>query len=412
MTAAVLVVNCGSSSVKYRLLEPDPGRLLASGLVERIGQSTSRILHRTLTGATPTEHTKDRPIADHAEAMDAVADAFATHGPALDNGLVAVGHRAVHGGDRFSAPTLVDDDVLGAIDALASLAPLHNPAVATGIRAARKQFPDLPHVAVFDTAFHHDLPARAATYAVPRRWREEYGVHRYGFHGTSHQYVAHRTAELLGRAVEDVNTIVLHLGNGASACAVAGGHSVDTSMGFTPLAGLVMGTRSGDVDPALPEYLQRVAGLDPAAVNAELNSRSGLLALAGASDVREVTERAVAGDPDAELALDVYCYRIRCYVGAYYAALGRLDAISFTAGVGENSAVIRQRALTGLDQLGIVIDPALNDARDHHARPISPPGTPVAVLVVPTNEELQIARQTLDLVRHVTSAAPGAGRGD
>jgi acetate kinase len=411
MTTAVLVVNCGSSSVKYRLLEPDAGRLLASGLVERIGESTGRVLHRTLAGTTPVEHVESRQVTDHAEAMDAVAAAFAAHGPTLDDGLVAVGHRAVHGGDRFSAPTFVDDDVLGAIDALASLAPLHNPAVATGIRAARKQFPDLPHVAVFDTAFHHDLPARASTYAVPRRWREKYGVHRYGFHGTSHQYVAHRTAELLGRAVEDVNTIVLHLGNGASACAVAGGRSIDTSMGFTPLAGLVMGTRSGDVDPALPEYLQRVAGLIPAEVNAELNSRSGLLALAGASDLREVTTRALAGDPDAELALDVYCYRIRCYVGAYYAALGRLDAISFTAGVGENSAVIRQRALAGLERLGIVVDPALNDATGHHARAISQPDAPVTVLVVPTDEELQIARQTLDLVRRRVPAASGTQRG-
>jgi acetate kinase len=408
VSARVLVLNCGSSSVKYRLLEPDSGRPLAVGLVERIGEPGGRVVHRTLDGAGSAEHAEERAVVDHAAALDAVTGAFAAHGPGLD-GIVAVGHRAVHGGDRFTAPTLVDDDVLRAIDELAALAPLHNPAVATGMRAARKVFPDLPHVAVFDTAFHHDLPARASTYAVPRRWREEFGVHRYGFHGTSHAYVARRTAEVLGRRVEDVNTIVLHLGNGASACAVAGGRSIDTSMGFTPLPGLVMGTRSGDVDPALPEYLRRVAGLDAADVNRELNSRSGLLALAGVSDVREVTSRALAGDPDAELALDVYCYRIRCYVGAYYAALGRLDAISFTAGVGENSAAVRERALAGLDRLGIAVDPDRNAAARREARIISPDGSAVAVLVVPTDEELEIARQTLDLVR-AGDRLPGAGQ--
>jgi acetate kinase len=396
MSAPILVLNCGSSSVKYRLVEPETGRRYATGLVERIGEQTGRIIHRV---PPESEHVEERRIVDHSDAVDAVIQAFATYGPALDDGIMAVGHRAVHGGDRFTAPVLVDDDVLAAIDDLASLAPLHNPAVATGIRAARKALPGLPHVAVFDTAFHHDMPARAATYAVPRLWRTEYGVHRYGFHGTSHSYVARRTAEVLGRPVEDLNTIVLHLGNGASACAVAGGRSIDTSMGFTPLPGLVMGTRSGDVDPALPEYLQRVGGVDPRDVIRELNSSSGLLALAGVSDVREVTSRALAGDPDAELALDVYCYRIRCYVGAYFAALGRLDAITFTAGVGENSSVVRERALTGLDSLGIVVDQARNAADRRDARVVSPEGAPVAVLVVPTDEELEIARQTLALVQ-------------
>ena len=406
MSARVLVLNCGSSSVKYRLLEPDTGRLFAVGLVERIGEDIGRIIHRVPAGV---EHVEDRRIVDHSAAVDAVIEAFTTHGPDLDDGIVAVGHRAVHGGDRFTTPTVVDDDVIAAIDDLAPLAPLHNPAVATGMRAARKAFPGLPHVAVFDTAFHHDMPPRASTYAVPRHWRTEFGIHRYGFHGTSHGYVARRTAEVLGRAVEDVNTIVLHLGNGASACAVAGGRSIDTSMGFTPLPGLVMGTRSGDVDPALPEYLQRVGGLDPADVIRELNSKSGLFALAGVADVREVTSRALAGDPDAELALDVYCYRIRCYVGAYYAALGRVDAISFTAGVGENSAVVREQALAGLEPLGIVVDRARNTADGRDARVISPDGARVAVLVVPPDEELEIARQTLTVVqadRPVPDQAP------
>jgi acetate kinase len=392
----VLVLNCGSSSIKYRLLEPVTGRVLASGLAERIGEATGgRLAHH----AGEREHVVDRSFADHAEAMDAVLAAFAEHGPNLHDRLVAVGHRVVHGGHRFSRPVRVNDDVLATIDELSSLAPLHNAAGATGIRAAHKLLPDLPHIAVFDTAFHRTIPARAATYALPGRWRNEYGVHRYGFHGTSHAYVSREAARFLGRALEATNTIVLHLGNGASACAVEGGRSVDTSMGFTPLPGLVMGTRCGDVDPALTEYISRVAGLSPAEVNLTLNAESGLLGLAGVSDLREVTARAAAGDPNATLALDVYCYRIRSYVGAYHAVLGRLDAIVFTAGVGENSAVVRAAALEGLDHLGITVDPERNAAAGSAARLISPDSSPVAVLVVPTDEEREIARQALDAVR-------------
>jgi acetate kinase len=394
----VLVLNCGSSSVKYRLLEE--GSVLAGGLVERIGDGTGRLTHR----AGDDRHESDRAVPDHEAALDAVLEAFAEHGPALDGELLAVGHRVVHGGERFSEPTIVDDDVLATIDELSGLAPLHNPACATGIRAARERLPDVPHVAVFDTAFHRTMPARASTYAVPRRWREEFAVRRYGFHGTSHAYVSRRAAELLDRPVEDVATIVLHLGNGASACAVDGGRSVDTSMGLTPLPGLVMGTRSGDVDPALAEYLGRVAGLGLEEVHGQLNSGSGLLGLAGVSDVREVTERAQAGDADAELALDVYCYRIRCCVGAYSAALGRLDAIAFTAGVGENSALVRARALAGLERLGIVVDEARNVASERGDRVISPDGAPVTVLVVPTDEEGEIARQAADVVRRAGDA--------
>jgi acetate kinase len=392
------VLNCGSSSVKYRLLEPDAERLLAVGLVEQIGEPAGRVRHRNACGDQPGEWTEKRRIADHDQALDAVLRAFAEHGPTLEDGLVAVGHRVVHGGDHFRAPTTIDDAVLATVDELATLAPLHNPACATGIRAARAVLPGLPQVAVFDTAFHRDLPARAATYAVPRYWRAGLGVRRYGFHGTSHGYVARQTARVLGRPLESLRTIVLHLGNGASACAVDRGRSIDTSMGLTPLPGLVMGTRSGDVDPALPEYLHRVAGMSPAEVDHELNHGSGLLALAGVSDLREVTARAQDGDPDAELALEVYCYRIRYYVGAYLAALGGADAISFTAGVGEHSAVVRARSLAGLEALGIAVDDDRNRAAADQARVISPDGARVAVLVVPTDEEHEIARQTLDLV--------------
>ena len=276
MSERVLVVNSGSSSLKYRLVEPGPGTVLASGLVERIGEDGGRLEHRR----DDATHEAKGPFADHAAALAAVVQAFAEHGPDLaDAGLAAVGHRVVHGGDRFRDPVLVDDGVLAAIDDLAVLAPLHNPANATGIRTARDVLPGVPHVAVFDTAFHASIPPRAATYAVPREWRERHDVRKYGFHGTSYAYVARAAADLLGRAPDETNLVVLHLGNGASACAVENGRSVDTSMGLTPLAGLVMGTRSGDVDPALAGHLHRVAGLSGEDVDTALNKRSGLFVL-------------------------------------------------------------------------------------------------------------------------------------
>jgi acetate kinase len=292
---------------------------------------------------------------------------------------------------------LIDDGVLAAVRELSVLAPLHNPINATGIEVARRAFPDLPHVAVFDTAFHQTLPPRAHTYAVPREWARRHGVRRYGFHGTSHAFVSRAAAALLGRDPRETNVIVLHLGNGASATAVAGGISVDTSMGLTPLEGLVMGTRSGDVDPALSAHLQRVAGLDAEAVEAALNGESGMLALAGDGDLREVHRRVAAGDAGAVLALEVYCYRIRKYVGAYLAALGGADAIAFTAGVGENDPVVRAQSLAGLERFGIAVDPARNAERSSAARVISPDGAAVAVLVVPTDEELEMAVQAAAL---------------
>jgi acetate kinase len=373
VTDPVLVINCGSSSVKYQLLDPGTGDRYASGLVDRIG------------GAAVPNHTA------------ALSTVFGTLDDRLGE-VRAIGHRVVHGGTRFQGPTLLDDDVIEGIEALVPLAPLHNPVNLLGIRAARQALPQVPQVAVFDTAFHATLPMRAATYAVPESWRTDHSVRRYGFHGTSHAYVSRRTAQLLGRPLADVNTIVLHLGNGASACAVAGGESVDTSMGLTPLAGLVMGTRSGDVDPALPAHLGRVAGLSAEEVDGQLNGASGLRGLTGVSDVREVTTRAAAGDADAELALDVYCYRVRCYVGSYLAVLGRVDAIAFTAGVGENSAVVRERSLSGLERLGITVNAARNHAPGGSDRLVSDPGAPVAVAVVPTDEEREIASQTLQVV--------------
>ena len=395
MSRRVFVVNCGSSSLKYRLVDVDEGTALGWGLADRVGRPDSRLEHHGPRAETVLE----RPLKDHAEALAAVMEACARTGPRLDDpDLVAVAHRVVHGGERFSAPVLIDDDVLEAIRALAVLAPLHNPVNALGIEVARRIFPRLPHVAIFDTAFHHTLPPHAYTYAVPREWAQRRGVRRYGFHGTSHAYVSRAAARLLGRPPQDTDVIVLHLGNGASATAVAGGRSVDTSMGLTPLEGLVMGTRSGDVDPAVVLHMRRTAGLDVEEIDSVLNSGSGLLALAGDGDMREVHRRIAAGDEDAAVALEVYCYRIRKYVGAYLAALGRADAIVFTAGVGENDPVVRARSLAGLEGFGIAVDEERNAAPSHEARTISPDGAPVAVLVIPTDEEREMAAEAAELV--------------
>ena len=397
MTQAVLVLNVGSSSIKYQLLEVDAdgaGRRLATGLAERVGgPERGRLEHRP-AGGEPYE--VERVFADHRQALDAMLEAFRTAGPDLDEVRpAAVGHRVVHGGSEFTEAAVLHDEEIEKIRKLIPLAPLHNPANITGIEVASAVLPTVPQVAVFDTAFHQTLPEAAYTYAVPREWRERHSVRRYGFHGTSHRYVSRRAAEFLGRSPAEVNVIVLHLGNGASACAVEGGRSVETSMGLTPLEGLVMGTRSGDVDPALPAYLERVAGIDAGQVEQALNRESGLLALAGSNDLRDVGRAAAAGEVAARLAIDAYCHRIRKYVGAYYAVLGRLDAIVFTAGVGENDARIRAQSMTGLERLGIAIDPDLNESAERGERRISRPDAQVAVLVVPTDEEIEIARQAL-----------------
>ncbi len=386
----VLVVNAGSSSLKYRVLDADSGEVSASGMVERIG-GPGRLTHTT-GGRT---HDREVTCRDHREALDAAREVLREHGPDLDElGLFAVGHRVVHGGQRFSEPVVVDDDVVTAIRELVPLAPLHNPANLEGIVSARESFPDVPQVAVFDTAFHRTLPPEAYTYAVPAKWRERHKVRRYGFHGTSHRYVSRRTAALLGREPVDCNVIVLHLGNGASACAVRGGQSIDTSMGFSPLEGLVMGTRSGDVDPALGAYLDRVADLDSTAYDEALNKGSGLLGLAGVSDLRELEQRRDAGDAAAHLAFDVMVYRLRKYVGAYAVALGRVDAIAFTGGIGENSVAVRAAVLQGLGALGVVPDATAN-AHGDPERLVTTRESRIAGYVVPTDEELEIARACL-----------------
>jgi acetate kinase len=392
----VLVINAGSSSLKYSLVDGGSGESLAGGVVERIGEAKGSLKHTGPNGET----TKEKEVATHEDALRAVLDLFASEGPSLDDiELAAVGHRVVHGGQRFADPVLIDDELIKKVGDLVPLAPLHNPANLEGMEVALRLFPDLPQVAVFDTAFHQTLPDYAYTYAVPQSWRDEHRVRRYGFHGTSHAFVSRAAAALLGREPDEVNLIVLHLGNGASATAVRAGRSVDTSMGMTPLEGLVMGTRSGDIDPALHAHLHRQVGWSLDEIDNVLNRESGLKGLAGQNDFRELEQMVDAGDARARLAFEVYCYRIRKYVGGYYAALGTLDGIVFTAGVGQHSHRMRARVLDGLEALGIRLDPSRNEADSKEARVVSAENSPVAVLVVPTNEEWEIARQALALIR-------------
>jgi acetate kinase len=390
------VINAGSSSLKYSLVDADDGDAVGSGLVERIGEQVGRLVHRNGDATTDEE----REVRSHDDALRIALDAFCRHGPSLDDvQLGAIGHRVVHGGDRFSEPTLVDDELVRAVEELVPLAPLHNPANLEGIEVARHLFPDVAHVAVFDTAFHHTLPAHAYTYAVPRYLAEDHHVRRYGFHGTSVAFVSRAAADLLGKPPEDCRLIVLHLGNGASATAVDAGRSVETSMGLTPLEGLVMGTRSGDVDPALPAYLHRQLGWSADHVDRMLNRESGLKGLVGFNDFRELVRLRAEGDDCAELAFQVYCHRLRKYVGAYYAVLGDVDAVVFTGGIGEHSPDIREGALSGLGRLGIAVDPGLNRADESGPRRVSAAGAETAVLVVPTNEEWEIARQALAVAK-------------
>jgi acetate kinase len=393
----VLVLNSGSSSVKYQLIDMRDATRLAVGLVERIGEQTSRLKHTCLTSGDTRE--LDGPIADHDAALKAVAEELARDGLGLDSPeLAAIGHRVVHGGMFFTEPTVVDDAVLHEIERLIPVAPLHNPANLTGIRTAMALRPDLPQVAVFDTAFHTTMPESAARYAIDTKIADRHRVRRYGFHGTSHAYVSRATARLLGKAPEDVNVIVLHLGNGASASAVRGGRCVDTSMGLTPLEGLVMGTRSGDLDPAVIFHLQRVGGMSMDEIDTLLNKRSGLFGLCGDNDMREIQRRMEAGDEEARLAFEIYIHRLKKYIGAYYAVLGTVDAVAFTAGVGENAAFVREAAVAGLAGLGLAVDGARNAVRGDEPRLVSPEGARVAVAVVPTDEEMEIATQTYALV--------------
>ncbi|AFC51031.1 MULTISPECIES: acetate kinase [Mycobacterium] len=376
----VLVINSGSSSVKFQLVDPDSGTALSTGLVERIGEEGS-------------------PVPDHDAALRRAFDTLADDGIDLKTcGVVAVGHRVVHGGNAFYEPTPLDDAVIARLGELSDLAPLHNPPSLKGIEVARRLLPDIPHIAVFDTGFFHDLPPAAATYAIDRDLAQRHQIRRYGFHGTSHRYVSEQAAAFLDRPPGDLKQIVLHLGNGCSASAIAGTRPIDTSMGLTPLEGLVMGTRSGDIDPSVVSYLSHTAGMGVDDVETMLNKRSGVLGLSGERDFRRLRRMIESGDESAQLAYSVFTHRLRKYVGAYLAVLGHTDVISFTAGIGENDAAVRRDAVAGMEELGIVLDERRNLGGGKGARQISADDSPIAVLVIPTNEELAIARDCVNVL--------------
>ena len=392
-TRTVLVINSGSSSIKYQLIDPDSGESLASGIVERIGDTTGSITHKR--AGEKTEITE--PVPDHGFGLAEVLRLFEEKGPSLaEANIVAVGHRVVQGGRYFSGPALINDDVVATIEELVPLGPLHNPAHLKGIEVGRELLADVPHVAVFDTAFFQDLPEEAARYGLNRKVADTYSIRRYGAHGTSHHFVSGEISKRLGR--DDLRQIVLHLGNGASVSAVVNDRAVETSMGLTPLEGLVMGGRTGDIDPAAVFHLVRVAGMSIDEIDHLFNRESGMKGLTGQQDMREVWRLVDAGDQNARDAIDVYVHRLLKYVGAYTAVMGGVDAITFTAGIGENDARLRAELCRRLAYLGASIDPEANAVRSSEPVTISTPESSVVITVFPTNEELAIARQAVTLL--------------
>ncbi|MGD9284988.1 MAG: acetate kinase [Desulfobacterales bacterium] len=393
----ILVLNSGSSSIKYQLFDMRTKTVLASGIIEQIGERQSRLTHQTRSDqGSMDEIIKTEAVADHLAGFQLMGGVLKDSGALRDTGeLSGIGHRVVHGGEAFKAPTLINKTVIDTIRQLSPLAPLHNPANLLGIEVAMQSAPQVPHVAVFDTAFHQSLPEHAYCYAIPHDLYKAHQVRRYGFHGTSHGYVAKQAAIMMDRPLDTLNLITLHLGNGASAAAIKDGQCIDTSMGMTPLEGLIMGTRCGDIDPAIIFYLKRKTGLTRDAVESLLNKDSGLKGICGIVDMREVIESAQSGDSRAKLAIEMVCYRIKKYIGAYYAVLGRLDALVFTAGIGEKSALIRAGACQELSHLGLEVDPAKNESPSKNAFEIQTKTSTAKILVVPTNEELEIAEQTV-----------------
>ncbi|AKL95518.1 acetate kinase AckA [Clostridium aceticum] len=394
----VLVMNCGSSSLKYQLINMENEELLAKGIAERIGIEGSFVKHET-TGKEKV--VIEEPLNDHKAAIKIVVDALTNseYGAiASMEEITAVGHRVVHGGDKFSSSVIIDEKVQKAIEECAELAPLHNPPNLMGINACKEILPEAPMVAVFDTAFHQTMPATSYMYALPYELYEKYKVRRYGFHGTSHKYVSDRAAEMLGKPLEDLKVVTCHLGNGASIAAVKHGQSVDTSMGFTPLEGLAMGTRCGDLDPAIIDYWMNKENLTIAEATNAMNKKSGVLGVSGiSSDFRDIEEAAEKGNERAQLALDLYYQRVKKYIGAYAAEMGGVDAVVFTAGLGENSFIARKEICKGLEFLGIKIDDEKNNVRGKETV-VSTGDAAVKVLLIPTNEELVIARDTKNLV--------------
>ncbi|MGN1382172.1 MAG: acetate/propionate family kinase [Eubacterium sp.] len=395
----VLVINCGSSSLKYQVLDMDGENLLAKGLVERIGMDGSVITHTKI--GSDDKWKNEVPMPTHKEAIEQVLNAIVDpeHGVLHDmSELGAVGHRVVHGGERYANSVLIDEEVLTHLDELSELAPLHNPANILGIRACQKLMPNTPMVAVFDTAFHQTMPAESYIYALPYEYYEKYGVRRYGFHGTSHKYVADRASKMMNVSLDDMKIITCHLGNGASVSAIKRGKCIDTSMGFTPLEGLVMGTRCGDIDPSITTYISEKENLSAEQMNEIMNKKSGVLGISGiSSDFRDIEAAAEEGNERAQLALKVFAHKVRAYIGAFIAEMNGLDALVFTAGVGENDISMRDIICNDLGNLGIKLDLVKNKIRGKEAI-ISRDDSPVTIMLIPTNEELMIARDTVEIV--------------
>lgn len=392
--AKVIAINAGSSSLKFQLFEMPSEEVITKGLIERIGLNDS-IFSISVNGEKQTETTD---IPDHSVAVKMLLDKLTNLGiiKSLDE-IEGIGHRVVHGGEEYSDSVVITDEVLTKIEELSELAPLHNPANVTGIRSFKEVLPNVPAIAVFDTAFHQTMPENSFLYSLPYEYYEKYGIRKYGFHGTSHKYVSERAAEMLGRPLDQLRLISCHLGNGASIAAIEGGKSIDTSMGFTPLAGVTMGTRSGNIDPALIPYIMEKTNKSAEEVLDVLNKKSGMLAVSGfSSDLRDIEVEAEKGNERAELALQVFANRIHKYIGSYAARMYGVDAIIFTAGIGENSSSIRERVLRGLEFMGVYFDPALNKVRGEEAF-ISFPHSPVKVMIIPTNEEVMIARDVVRL---------------
>ena len=393
MSSLVLAINAGSSSLKFQLIRMPEETLVTKGLIERIGIKDS-----IFTIEVNGEKIKDvKDIKDHEEAINIMLDSFKQHGIIDDiNDIAGTGHRVVHGGELFPTSALVTDKVEEQIESLSELAPLHNPANLMGIRAFRKLLPNIPHVAVFDTSFHQSMPEQSYLYSLPYQYYKDYGIRKYGFHGTSHKYVSQRAAEIMNKPIEELRIISCHIGNGASIAAIDGGESIDTSMGFTPLAGVTMGTRSGNIDPALIPFIMQKTGQNAEEVLNVLNKESGLLGISGtSSDLRDLESDAEEGKERAQLALDVFASRIHKYIGSYATRMHGVDVIVFTAGVGENSATVRAKVLEGLEFMGIYWDPKKNETIRGEEGFINYPHSPVKVIVIPTNEEVMIARDTV-----------------
>ncbi len=397
----ILIINCGSSSLKFQLINSEDDSVLAKGLCERIGLEGSQLVYQPAGSGSDKEIVKEE-MPNHKKAVEMVINALTNEKTSVIKDLSdvgAVGHRIVHGGEKFAKSVIIDDEVIEAIKECNDLAPLHNPANLIGIMACKELMPKTPMVAVFDTAFHQTMPAKAYLYGLPYEYYEDYKVRRYGFHGTSHSFVSKKVSEILGKSYEELKTVVCHLGNGASVCAVKNGKSVDTSMGLTPLEGLIMGTRSGSIDPAIVEFIANKENMAVADVMNLLNKESGVLGMSGiGSDFRDITDAMLNGNERAKLTIAAYCYQVAKYIGAYAAAMNGIDAIVFTAGLGENNSIVRKEICSYFEFLGIEIDDAENAKRGEDVI-ISTPESKVKVLVVPTNEELKIAKETLELVK-------------